>query len=271
MTLRIVQNCFRVEQLAECTFEPYLNAVPLEPDERYLFFESSVISTLVLNDWHAECDHFGVLGYRWRAKLHEAKSWTLPLRNLSRGTLTPDSLIRFVIDNPDADFLSLGRFMPHPVFRVAENCHRGFMEATGRLLDSLGVRFDLRHTVANPIYFNAFIGTRSAIDAYVKDLLAPAIHAATHDPELRRLCLRDAGYFRPFPGTLGRLYGINHYPLHPFIGERLINVHTVLSGSRVVSFDGGGPDGLVSRTATSLRRCIAAIRGRLRALRRSPR
>lgn len=263
MTLRIIQNCFRVEQLAECTFEPYLNAVPLVPDERYLFFESSVISTLVLNDWHAECDHFGVLGYRWRAKLDEAKSWALPLRNLSRGTLTPDSLIRFVIENPDADFLSLGRFMPHPVFRVAEKCHPGFLEATDRLLDSIGVQFDLRRTVENPIYFNSFIGTRPAVDAYVKDLLAPAIRAATNDPKVRRLCLRDAGYFRPFPDALGSLYGITHYPLHPFIGERLINVHTLLSGSRVVSFDGNGADGPISRTAAAAMRCSAALRRRL--------
>lgn len=268
MKPRIIQNCFRAEQLAECAFEPYLNAMPLVPDERYLFFESGVISTLVLNDWHAACDQFGVLGYRWVAKLDEAKAWALPLRNLSRATLTPDSLIRFVTENASADFCSLGRFIPHPVFRVAEHCHPGIMEATSRLLDSIGVRFDLHNTIGQPIYFNAFIGKRAAIDAYVNDLLAPVIRAATEDTELRRLCLRDAGYFRPFPDALAALYGIRHYPLHPFIGERLINVHTMLSGSRVVSFDGDEAEGPVARTVASLVRRGHAMRWRFGAWRR---
>ena len=237
MKLRIIQNCFRAEQLASCTFEPYLNAAPNLPDERYLFFESDVIARLVRDNFHTDFDYFGVLGHRWQDKLREARSWPLPLRNLGQSELSSNALNEFVKTHPHADFISLGRFIPHRVFRLAEQIHPGWMKATTRLLEQIGIRFNLHRTVPQPIYYNYFVGKRDKIAAYVKELLAPAIEAVTHDNQLRELCLCDAGYFRDFPIELSQLFGIHYYPLHCFIGERLINIYILLSGSRVASFD----------------------------------
>lgn len=252
-TLRIVQNCFLPEQLESCAFEPYLNERPRQPDEKYLFFESNVIRSLVQDGWHLGHDYFGVLGHRWEAKLDEARKWGMPLRNVSRGTVTGEAVVRFVHRNPQADFVSLGRFLPHPVFRVADKIHPGLMEATGRLLAHIGIRCDLRRTIDQPIYFNSFIGKRDAVEAYVREMLAPVIHAATHDPDLRRLCFRDAGYRHAFPAALSDLYSIPYFPLHSFIGERLINVHVLLSGARVASFEGSTRPGLVPRVCSAVR------------------
>lgn len=264
MQIRIIQNCYRLEQLADCTFEPHLNALPSTPDERYLFLESLVIRDLVQKNYHAGCDWFGVLGHRWQAKLEEARSWGLPIRNLSRGTVTLESLHQFAIANADADFLSLARFVPHAVVPAGDDRHPGLMEATGRLLEQIGVRFDLRRCVPHPIYFNFFIAKPSAIEAYVRDMLAPAIEVATQDEHLRPLLFRNATYFRPIPDDLRNLYGLSDYTLHPFVGERLINIHTVLSGSRVASFDASEAAGWRSRAMASLILKASSARWRVR-------
>lgn len=268
MRIRIIQNCFRPEQLAGCTFEPHLNALPSTPDERYLFLESQVIRELVRKNYHAECDWFGVLGHRWQAKLEEARSWGLPIRNLSRGTVTLESLHRFATANADADFLSLARFVPHAVVPAGDERHPGLMEATGRLLDQIGVPFDLRRSIPRPIYFNSFIAKPRAMEAFVREMLSPAIEAATRDRDLRRLLFRDSTYFRPVPDGLRELFGIEHYPLHPFVGERLINIHTVLSGSRVASFDASEAAGWPSRAMASLILKASSARWRVRQWRR---
>lgn len=251
--MRIIENCFLREQLAACTFEPHLNAVPATPDVRFLFLESNVIRTLVEDGWHAESDYFGVVSHRWRTKLDEARRWSLPIRNIGRGSVTHDALAHHVAIQPRPDFVSFGRYVPQHVFEVADTIHPGFRVATEALLRSIGIRFDLSRKIPDPIYFNYFIGTRAAMAGYVSDLLAPAIDAAAHDPDLRALCFRDAGYFRPFPPQLRELYGFSHYPLCPFIGERLINVYTALSGARVLAVDDIPGASWIRRTLESVR------------------
>lgn len=267
--MRVIQNCFAPEQLASCTFEPHLNALPSHADESYLFLESNVISTLVTQRWHVDCEYFGVLGHRWRTKLEEAKAWSLPIRNLAEGVATHDTLLRLALTNPNADFLSLGWFVPHHVFRCADRIHPGLMVATQRLLESIGVRVNLARCFARPIYYNSFVATRAAMEGYVKSILAPAIRAATMDPDLRPLLFRDAGYFRPFPPHLARLYGISHYPLHPFIGERLVNVYVALSGARVAAFRGTEGHGIGTRTRAALRHSVNSVVWQAQRLRRS--
>lgn len=238
MRIRVIQNCFLTEQLPYCDFEPYLNEVPESADERYLFLESDVLCRLVRDRWHADADYFGVVGPRWREKLEEAKQWGLPLKNQSLGKLTPDTLRSWVHENPQADFFSFGSFIQHPVYRNFGRCHRGLVEATSSLLSRLGISFDLRKTFPSPIYFYYFVCRSKILESYVRDLLSPLIELATHDRELRALCFKDSGYFRAIPESLRDRFAISYYPLHPFIGERLINVYVMLSGARVVSFDG---------------------------------
>lgn len=268
MRIRIFQNCYRLEQLADCTFEPHLNALPSTPDEYYLFLESQVIRDLVQKNCHAGCDWFGVVSARWQAKLEEARSWGLPIRNQSLGAVTREGLWRLAAANADADFLSLARFIPHAVFPAGEERHPGLMEATGRLLEQIGVRFDLRRCVPHPIYFNFFIAKPSAIEAYVHDMLAPAIEVATQDKLLRPLLFRNATYFRPITDDLRNLYGLSDYTLHPFVGERLINIHTLLTGSRVASFEMSEEEHLSARAMASLKFQASAARWRVRQWRR---
>ena len=242
MKIRIIQNCYSTDQQEGCFFEPYWNEIPKTADERYLFFESEVIRKLVIDRWHADSDYFAVLGYRWQEKLWEAsdRSRSLPIQNLSRDRLTPQGLLEFVDRHPEADFLSLGRFIAHPVFRLAETFHTGLMETTEKLLKAVHIRFDLRRLISQPIYFNSFVAKSHAMESFVSEILHPVILAATEDPDLRKLCLRNSGYFRKFRPELAKLFGISYYPLHPFIGERLINLYTMEAGARVVSFDRSG-------------------------------
>jgi hypothetical protein len=267
--MRVIQNCFAADQVAACTFEPYLNVPPRNADERYLFLESNVIRTLVEARWHVNCEYFGVLGHRWYAKLDEAKAWSLPIRNLSEETVTAGALDVFADGNPDADFLSLGHFVPHHVFECADRIHPGLQLATERILASIGVRARLARCFAAPIYYNSFLAKPKAVEGYVSSVLGPAIHAATHDPDLRPLLFRDAGYFRPFPKSLARVYGINHYPLHPFIGERLVNVYVDLSGARVAQFRGVGNTGLRKRVRAAVRPLACTVLWTLQRWRRS--
>jgi hypothetical protein len=261
MRIRIIQNCYTSDQKEGCSFEPYLNETPQSADEKYLFFESEVIRKLVVDRWHEESDFFGVLGYRWQEKLVEATApmRSLPIRNLSRDVLTPQAVLEFVSNHSEADFLSLGQFIPHPVFRFAETFHAGILEATKKLLEANRIRFDPRMMISQPIYFNSFVARSEAIGSFVREILDPVIRAATEDSELRRLCLQNSGYFRSFRPELARLYGISYYPLHPFIGERLINLYTMESGARVVSFDRSARTSRWTRMASAFERSRRSI------------
>lgn len=260
MKARILQNCFLPEQLEACTLEPHLNPLPATPDEDYLFLESNVIRTRVQQGWHVGFPYFGVLGHRWQAKLDESRSWGLPIRNLAHPPRSAQSLHHLVGTRPTADIISLGRFIPHAVFLAGDRCHPGLLHLTTQLLDSVNIRFDARRTFPRPIYFNYFLATPGVMEAYVRDLLDPVIQAATRDPALRRLCLTDSGYFRPFPTELASLYRIQHYPMHPFVGERLINIYVELSGLRVRSFD-------EFRTEATFPTVVSGITTRFHALR----
>jgi hypothetical protein len=236
-SVRIIQNCFLAEQLDHCSFEPYLNTIPDPPDERYLFCESNVIRQLVLDQWHQGYDYFGVLGHAWIAKLHACRTWDIPIKNISTADLSAESLISFVHKNPEADFISFGRFVSHRVFQAAEKIHPGWIAATSRILDYLGIQYNLERLIKKPIYFNFFVGRAACMEAYVRELLNPAVEASIHDQTIRQLCFKDAGYFRTWPKDLYENYQIPHYPLHPFIGERLINIYTDLAGSSVATYD----------------------------------
>ncbi|MEB3265390.1 MAG: hypothetical protein VKN13_02120 [Cyanobacteriota bacterium] len=236
-SIRIIQNCYLPEQLQDCTFESHFNPIPSPLDERYLFCESNVIRQLVLEGSHHGYDYFGVLGHAWIAKLRESREWGIPIKNVSQAQLTAAGLIAYVQSCEGVDFVSFGRFISHRVFQIAEQTHPGWRAATSRILGSLGIRYDLDRVITSPIYFNFFVGRSPCLEAYVRELLSPAIEAAVHDPEIRKLCLADAGYFRHWSHDLSHHFRINHYPLHPFIGERLINIYIDLAGSSVSSYD----------------------------------
>lgn len=62
----------------------------------------------------------------------------------------------------------------------------------------------------------------------------------------------DSGYFKSFPAELAGFYGINHYPLHAFVGERLINVYVMLSAAHVQPILRRNPDSLRSKATEAL-------------------
>lgn len=237
MKLRVIQNCFRPEQLAACDWEPYSNPLPTASDERYLFFESQVLNTLVASGAHRECDYFGVVSHRWAEKLRESRSWPWPLRNVSLAEPTSAALAQFVAQHAEADIVSLGRFAPHAVFRWGDAMHPGLLAATEQVLARAGVRAPLAFRSPQPIYFNYFLAKPHVLDEFVSQLLRPVIESVAADVELQQLLRQSSHYYRRWSDDLRQVYGLTHYPLHAFLAERLINVYVALANPRVVCFD----------------------------------
>ncbi len=251
--LRVIQNCFLPNQQANCSFESYLNHHTPTSGERYLFFETDVMARLVSEGWHRYSDYFGVLSHRFQRKLMETQTWPLPLKNLNRETITCEAVESFLETKPEADLVYLARHIPHAVFQLGESIHPGLMAATKRMLECIGINFDLSLRARCPIYFNSFVARSKFLERYVMDLLEPAMLAATEDSTLRTMLFTDSGYFKSFPAELAAFYGINHYPLHAFIGERLINVYVMLSAARVQPILRGNPNNLRGRALEALR------------------
>jgi hypothetical protein len=85
----------------------------------------------------------------------------------------------------------------------------------------------------HPIYFNYFFAQKEFMSGFAS-FMKNAIYVMIHDPELSRLLMINSGYLKPFP--LQQQFGINYWPMHAFVAERLISIYIKLTNPKVEYF-----------------------------------
>lgn len=187
-------------------------AIPFFNESLTVFFENSVISKVVKQ---SNADKVGVCSHDLQRKLF--------IKARGKRTLEQNDLIG------DYDVLGLIQMSKHhSMLQSAELWHPGFRKILEILAAKIG--FQVPHEVKNPIYQNHFVAKTAIYKAYIDNCLDPAMELMTTDVELIGLCNQDSQYRVTTTGSKARfdrvkeLLGLDYYPLHPFVCERLFSI-----------------------------------------------
>ncbi len=211
--VKVFQIYFEDGQAAALDYIPYRN------DDCTIYFENSVIRSLIESGAHEGSDYFGVVSHRLRDKLATTRTfWRgTPIGNLSDRTFTPgDFEAELLGARPDA--MGFQHHPPHDPVTLANQFHPNFSDHFARVMAAIGYRWT--PTVFEHVfYFNHLVATPAVYERYVKEMLAPAMAAMDAMPEL----MQDSRYGSGLPAPLRARFGIAHYPYHPFLCERFFS------------------------------------------------
>lgn len=212
--LKVYQIYFKEEQLPLCDYIPYHNK------NCTVFFENSVIKELVENKEHVDYEYFGVVSYKLREKIGIMKNDWKGIRNISNTStvqFTPESFQKELFDNMP-DVMSFQRHVGHDPITFGEQYHPGLIKYFREIMSKIGYDWSPTH-FDNIFYCNYFVAKGSIYEKYVKEMLIPAMEVMSKMPEL----MANSYYPRPLPDHLKLSFGVNHYPFHAFICERMFS------------------------------------------------
>lgn len=219
MAAQLIQIYYDDSQLSEL----YPFAIPYKNEKLTVFFENSVIAEQVMK---TKASKIGVCSWKLRQKQ----------RGFYIGRARP--ITQEVIDG-DYDILSFTKNTKyHVMLAAAAQSHAYFQPTFDKILSAIGKTRP--HEVKNPIYQNHFCAKREIYIDYVNNWLRPAMEVMSSDKEIRELCFKDSNY-SALSGeraeNLQNQLGINYFPMHPFLLERLFSVYHNVMGIRVTYND----------------------------------
>jgi len=176
------------------------------------YFENSVIVDLYGLGECKKADYFGVLSHSFTSKHFN--------RNKRNERITPINLDN-ELEQSRADVYGFhGRRKTKNVMTQAENFHRGgFKEITTEILDACGYRYPVRTDFV--CLFNHWVARGEVYEHYIENLLIPAINQMR---EMKDRLFVDQKYKTRITPDMKKA-GLDFYPLHPFILERLPSVY----------------------------------------------
>lgn len=180
------------------------------------FFENSVILDLIDQKVHCQGEYFGVWSHAFRSKVD------------SKQHFTPEKFQDFVKLN-DAEVYSAHRYhSKHVPAVLAQKYHPNFISILQRILNKIGYQADLFKEARFIIYSNHFIASKCVYDDYVETLLRPAMDVMSEKgTEIYNLIWQNSRYkgHGKLPDHLKSLFGVEFYPYHTFLCERLIMLY----------------------------------------------
>jgi hypothetical protein len=198
---------------------PKLDYIPFHNPNCTVFFENSVIRALVEIKEHQNEDYFGVVSHQLREKTKLSKTaWrNSNIVNRSEIDFNPETFEQELLKHKP-DVMSFQRHIPHDPISHANKYHPNFSKYFTEIMNQIG--FGWKPTVfQNVIYCNYFVAEPWIYETYVSEMLAPAMDIMKHMPEL----YGNSGYSKKLPEPLSKSFGINHYPYHPFLCERMFS------------------------------------------------
>jgi hypothetical protein len=212
--MKVFQIYFNDEQLLKLDYTPYYNfrCTP--------FFENSVIRELVEAGEHFNTDYFGVVSYQLRDKVRITKKDWANVKNIANTSVsefTPGSFERELLKGkPDA--MSFQRHCGHDPVSFANQFHPNFSKYFKEIMDKAGYNWQPGH-IDNIFYCNYFVAKPDIYEKYVKEMLAPCMDIMKDMPEL----MGNSKYPKVLPDHLKKSFGVDHYPYHAFLCERMFS------------------------------------------------
>lgn len=226
--MNIRQIYHKESQLPGLTFEPEYN--PVRPgDLSYLFMESDVIRRCYLSGFHRGHRFSGVLAPGFVRKfdfLIDAKTdfWANRMTTFDRRQFTE------ILNNSDADVVSLLQTKPHDPVWIGARFHgeyfRSVFEAALYTMDVSYKAWWCEH----PIYFNYFVATEQFWDGFGAWMQA-FITTILEDPRMCHWATSNSYYQKRW--RLSKEFGIDWWPLMPFLAERLVSVFVMHTNPKI--------------------------------------
>ncbi len=219
MFLKIYQIYFLPEQLQVLDYIPFLN------DDCTPFFEAGVMAKLITDGLHKDSEYFGVVSYKLRNKLgYTRTNWrALPnIANHSVNSFTPE-MFEFQLKRNAPDAMSFQRHQGHDPITYANQFHPGFSDFFKIIMNKIGYGWQPTH-FENVFYCNYFAAKRDIYEDFVINMLIPAIKVMNEMPEL----MQNSRYPHQLPEELKKKWGIDHYPYHAFLTERMFSYYSHL-------------------------------------------
>lgn len=203
---KLIQICYDLSQKRHCYewADIYFN------QKLTVFFENEIIKELVLL---ATVDKIAICSW----KLKEKMRWNVG----KRIEVTQDVI------NSDYEVLSFTKNTKHhQMLAAAERWHPGFTKILKEILNRIGKK--MPSEVKNPIYQNHFSAKTEIYRDYVTTYLVPAMEVMNYHQDVKEMCMIDSNYSnltRNKAANLKNIIGIDYYPMHPFLLERLFSIY----------------------------------------------
>lgn len=221
----------RHRPLLEAEYLPIYNYAPTK------YFESQVIADLIEAGQHKGSDYFGVVSYKLREKIGIMKNnWRdhPNIANHSTQEFTPEEFKRQLYDKmPDA--MSFQCHQGHDIVLKAQEFHPKFMQLWTYIMNRIG--FPWKPTIiANVFYCNFFIAKSEIYEAYVKEMLLPAMDLMDRMTTSSGIW-DDSGYRNTqLPPEVQKRLGVKYWPYHPFLCERMFSWYAHLNGLKCLHY-----------------------------------
>ena len=188
--------CFKDSQNTE--YHRIDNKVSTIAEKSYLFEYNVILNTEIVSDYT------GFFSWKFRAKTGMNKR----------------VLFNLLTDNHywNYEVINLCEPLPKPYLEFSETNHPGFMELFTAICGDLGLKVsEPKHT----IYSNFFIAKKEVFIAY-QNLLRQAVELL--EGKYKEQAWNDSGYKALTSERLKEVTGLDYYPMHTFILERLMSV-----------------------------------------------
>ena len=196
LDLDIYGICFKDTQNTE--YHRIDNKVSTIAEKSYLFEYNVILNTEIVSDYT------GFFSWKFRAKTGMNKR----------------VLFNLLTDNHywNYEVINLCEPLPKPYLEFSETNHPGFMELFTAICGDLGLKVsEPKHT----IYSNFFIAKKEVFIAY-QNLLRQAVELL--EGKYKEQAWNDSGYKALTSERLKEVTGLDYYPMHTFILERLMSV-----------------------------------------------
>lgn len=189
-------------------FENYKNNVKTLAEKSWRF-EMNPIIDIVTNSTQ-ENGYLGVVSYKFRKKTG----------------LTKKILNRILLENKyqEYDFINLSRSYwnnGRDFLKFTEECHPGITELMKEVVEKVGLTWDVKTETTN--YSNFFILKTELYKDFVNNYCIPALEYMESDDKFMANATYDVGLSKEL---LKENTELEHYPMIPFIMEKLILFYT---------------------------------------------
>lgn len=209
--LKVYQIYFDDPQLKKIEF------IPLKNNDCTVFFENTVIANLIESGAHLDAEYFGVVSWQLRDKLQLTKRWRSDIGNISNTSFSP-ALFEGFLRRYKPDILSFQQHVGHDNVTYADRFHPNFSTFFAKIMQKIGFDWHPTH-FESVIYCNFFVAKSEIYEKYVKEMLIPAMKVMAEMPEL----MGNSNYPKQLPAHLAQNFGVNHYPYHTFLCERMFS------------------------------------------------
>ncbi len=188
--------CFKDTQNTE--YHRIDNKVSTIAEKSYLFEYNVILNTPIVSDYT------GFFSWKFRAKTGMNKR---VLFNL----LLEKEYTQY-------DVINICEPLPKPYLEFSESNHKGFIDLFTSICTDLGLKVsEPKHT----IYSNFFIAKKDVFIEY-QNLLRQAVELL--ETKYKEEAWEDSGYKALTSERLKQVTGLDYYPMHTFILERLLSV-----------------------------------------------